>query len=138
VPNYRINLLSPAAIENGDFAKFNTELGLVLGYIKNSRNKDALRELMKGDKRYSSVSAESVELINVVTDSGLEIGSREERVDMCQAIRDIRQEGVDEGMQQGMVKALGDLVRDGVLTLAEASARAGLTAKEFKARLAEL
>ena len=57
---------------------------------------------------------------------------------LCQAIQDIRQEGVDEGMQQGVIKTLADLVRDGVLTRAEASSRAGLSQEEFEAKSAEL
>ena len=57
---------------------------------------------------------------------------------LCQAIQDIRQEGVDEGMQQGVIKTLAGLVRDGVLTRAEAASRAGLSQDEFEARSAEL
>ena len=53
---------------------------------------------------------------------------------LCQAIQDIRQEGVDEGV----VMALAGLVRDGVLTRAEAASRAGLSQDEFEARSAEL
>ena len=148
--NYRVNLLSPASLGEGDLGRFATELGLVLGYIRYAGDKDALREFDAGDDRFRSVDVESADLINELTDSKLAISHGEERVDMCQAIKDIRQEGVDEGMElgfkqgvrqgvaQGTLNILGDLVRDGVLTLADASSRAGLTPEEFQARLTAL
>ena len=56
---------------------------------------------------------------------------------MCKAIEDMRREAMDEGRRQGeregMLAALDGLVRDGVITLAEAARRAGLTPEEFAA-----
>ena len=73
-------------------------------------------------------------------DSCPSIGPGEETVDMCKAIEDMRREAMDEGMRdgrrQGMLAALDGLVRDGVITLAEAARRSGLTAEEFAAELA--
>lgn len=66
----------------------------------------------------------------------------EESVDMCQAILDIRQEGVDEGVLQGRrevaVAVLAGLVPDGVLTSTDAAERAGLSPEEFCTQAAAL
>ena len=138
VADYRINLVSPAFIADADFDKFATELGLVLGYSKYQKDKNALWKFVTANERFRNVGSESVGLINLLTDSRIEVAKGKEGVDMCQAIQDIRQEGVDEGVQQGVVMALAGLVRDGVLTRAEAASRAGLSQDEFEARSAEL
>ena len=60
---------------------------------------------------------------------------------MCKAIEDMRREAMDEGRREGrrdgrregMLAALDGLVRDGVITLAEAARRTGLTPEEFAA-----
>ena len=49
----------------------------------------------------------------------------------------MRKEAMDdgrlEGERDGMLRAFSGLVRDGVITLAEAASRVGLTAEEFAA-----
>ena len=117
-----------------DFGKFRTELGLVLGYIGHANDKDGLADYVAGEKRFRSVEAESVELINVLTDSKLEVKSGEGVVDVCKAIEDMRTEAKSEGMKQGMIDTLASLVRDGVIPLSDAAARAGLTPDEFVAQ----
>lgn len=49
-----------------------------------------------------------------------------------------RAEGRTEGMKQGTLQALWSLVKDGLLTMEVAAARAGLTEKEFQARATAL
>ena len=84
------------------------------------------------------MEAESVELINVLTDSKLEVKSGEGMVDVCKAIEDTRteakSEGMKQGMKQGMIDTLASLVRDGVIPLSDAAARTGLTPDEFVAQ----
>ena len=140
-PDYHINLISPASMNEDDFCRFETDLGLVLEYIRYSKDKEKLNSLIAGDVRFTNVDAETARLINVLTDSRLEIGPGEETVDMCKAIEDMRKEAMDEGRREGrrdgrregMLAALDGLVRDGVITLAEAARRSGLTAEEFAA-----
>lgn len=55
--------------------------------------------------------------------------------DMCKSMEDMRDkawlEGKTEGKAEGMFEAMYTLVQDGILTLAEAAKRAGLTEREF-------
>ena len=41
------------------------------------------------------------------------------------------------GEDKGKIKTLAGLVKDSILTLSEAAARAGMTEAEFKAKMAE-
>lgn len=46
-----------------------------------------------------------------------------------------RQEGLSQGMEQGGIKTLYDLVCDGIMTVEDAAARKNLTPEEFKEKL---
>ncbi len=49
-----------------------------------------------------------------------------------------KEEGRAEGEARGILKTLAGLVRDGILSVVDAASRAGLTEKEFTARMAAL
>ena len=112
VPDYKVNIVEPSAMEEGEFHKFRTELGLVLGYIKHAGNKDALACYVEGDQRFRNIGAQSAHLINVVTDSEFKLEPGKERVDMCQAIKDMKAESYESGRadeRRHMSKAIRDI-----------------------------
>ena len=80
------------------------------------------------DTAFKSVSRKTADMVNVVTNSNLHYNDGEERVDMCEAIEGIRNEGIEEGF----LKALIGLVKDGILTIADAAKRANMTVPEFE------
>ena len=43
VPDYKVNLIAPALIEDEDFGKFQSSLKEVLSFIKYARDKDELK-----------------------------------------------------------------------------------------------
>ena len=175
VDNYHLHLIAPAEIADSDFVKFHTELSLAFKFIRESKSKQGLMELIYNDASFRSVSKKTVDLVNAVTKSNIRYDSREEHIDMCKAIEgiinDARAEGMEQGitrgmekgMEKGMAKGLEQgmekgmakgmekgleqgilhtligLVKDGILTLADAAKRAGMTVPEFeeKARLLE-
>ena len=53
---------------------------------------------------------------------------------MKKALRIEHQEAREEGRQEGRLQTLSDLVKEGILTLAEAAKRAGLPVSDFKTR----
>ena len=55
---------------------------------------------------------------------------------MKKALRTERQEGRQEGRREGGLEMLHSLVADGILTVADAARRAGLTPSEFQSKLA--
>ncbi|MBQ8135665.1 MAG: hypothetical protein IJ192_14905 [Clostridia bacterium] len=81
-------------------------------------------------------------MIRIVTNSDIHIDKRKERIDMCQALEemkaDARAEGIAlgkaEGEVKGFLKALASLVKDGILTLSDAAKRANMTVDEFESQ----
>ena len=138
VDNYYLHLIAPADISDDDFGRFHTELRAALKYVKYSKDKKRLDEVLHEDSTYQRISRKTADMINIVTGSKLKYNPGEERVDMCKAIEDMRaeakNEGMKQGMKQGMIDTLASLVRDGVIPLSDAAARAGLTPDEFVAQ----
>ena len=62
-----------------------------------------------------------------------------EEYDMCQAIRELiedgRQEGISEGRLEGRLDTLTELVKEGLLKIEEAAKRMNLTVEEFSQRM---
>lgn len=117
VADYHLNLVSPATVGKGGFLRFETELGLVLGYIRYSGDRDLLADYVDRERRFRSVGAQSVELINALTDSRLEVPQGGETVDMCKAIEDMREDARNEGIEQGARETLLSNVRSMVKNL---------------------
>ena len=138
IPDYKLNLITPADIADTDFTKFHTELSPVLKYLKYSRSKDKLNEVVHIDPVYRCLDRDSAEIINIVTGSNLSIEEGKESIDMCQAIEEMRAESRAEGEAKGILKTLVRLVKDGILTLSEAAKRANMTVEDFEKQSANL
>ena len=146
VEDYHIHLITPADIEDEDFSKFHTELSLALKYIKYSKNKKKLRQIVNEDSAYKTVSRRTADMVNIVTNSNLKYDEGEERVDMCEAIEGIRndaliegrEEGIEIGVEKGVLKTLFGLVKDGLLSLSVAAERANMTVEEFETKAAQI
>ena len=142
VSDYKLNLLAPAEIPDDEFSKFHTELNLALKYVKYSKNKNKLTEMIQEDAAYKSVSRKTADMLNIVTSSGLHYKDREERVDMCEAIEGIRNdaraegkaEGKAEGRGEGILDTLISLVKKGRLTLSQAAEEANMSISEFESK----
>jgi len=134
IPDYHINLIAPAEIADEDFAKFHTELSQALKYVKYSKDKKKLRQMVQNDTMYRTISRRTADMVNIVTGSNLHYTVGEERVDMCEAIEGIRAEGKEEGRMEGVLSTLASLVKDGILTLADAAERANMSVSEFKSK----
>ena len=51
---------------------------------------------------------------------------------MCKAIEDMRNDSIAIGEAKGILSALLSLVKDGILTVADAAKRANMTVAEFE------
>ena len=148
VPNYRLNLISPSRLKQGDFKKFSTNLGGILKYIKYSGDMD---QLAKHAAELPLFEPDEAALINLITKSDLQYEVKDGKVDMCEAIRQMRvqseakgrtegrnegrAEGRAEGLMEGKLETLAELVKDNILTVAEAAKRANMTIKEFEKKI---
>ncbi len=91
VQDYKINLIAPAAIEDGDFGKFKTTLKEVLEFIKYSRDADKLDELVESDEDFRQLGRDEVDLLNACVNAKLDVNESEEVLDVCKAIEDLQE-----------------------------------------------
>ena len=89
--NYKLNLISPADMEEDEFEKFRTELGYVMKLIKH-QSEDAGELIIREGHR--KISAETAHFLNAAMKLNLEYEVEPGGVDMCKAMekRDQRKE----------------------------------------------
>lgn len=87
IPDYFINLIAPANIDDDDFGKFNTDLGLAMKVIKYQRH-GAVEIIQQTNHR--KIDRGTAEFLNKVANLNLVYDEPEEEgeVDMCQAMED--------------------------------------------------
>ena len=108
LPDYEINLISPNEID--DFSDFDSDLGVVLSYIKASVDKKELRNLTSSDERFRRVERDAFHVLNEATDSKLKMIVKEGKIDVCTAIKEIREEGIEEGIDQSRVESIKNIM----------------------------
>lgn len=133
IKDYEINLIDPVAIGKDNFDKFMTELREVLLYIKYSKDKVNLYNVVKNDKGFESVPNEAISLINTLTGSNLKINEMKEESNMCEAIEGIK----EDSRKEGEFKALFRLIEDGIITIKQAAKSLNISEKAFKKQLSE-
>ena len=113
IPDYRINLVAPAELQENEYRKFHTPLGQVIEYIRVSRDKDKLDQLIQKDPRYSRMDRDSANLINAVTNSKLTYPEEGDEIDMCKAIDDMRADAKAEGIEEGRAEGRAVGIEEG-------------------------
>jgi hypothetical protein len=101
VNDYKINLISPAALRDEEFGHFHTSMRQVLSYIKYSKQAEKLEELVKKDRGFSHLDREAAEVIGICTGADIKVDEGKETVDMCQAIVDMKRHSFEDGMKRG-------------------------------------
>ena len=136
VPNYWLNLIDPHAISNENFGKFRTELRNVMKFVKYSGSQSELVHMMNEDETFHDLSWDTANTINAVTGSQINLPEREERVDMCKAIEQIRNDSVLEGEKKGAINTAFEIAKrmidSGNLPLAEIAVYTGLSLEEVQ------
>lgn len=151
VADYRINLLEPATMTDADIAKLQTDLKDVFYFIKYSRDKEKLQELIENNEDFHRMKKSTAEVIRTVADADIDFPEGEERIDMCLAIEQMRKEseaiglakgksegkleGRLEGRLEGKLNTLFELVKCGFLTVRQAASNAGLSEDRFTAEM---
>ena len=87
IPNYSINLIAPARIDDEDFCKFNTDLGLAMKVIKYQKT-SAVEIIQQTNHR--KIDRGTAEFLNRVVNLNLvyQEPAEEGEVDMCKAMED--------------------------------------------------
>ena len=66
IPNYRINLLAPFDMDDGDFGKFQTSLAECLQFVKYSNDTADLRCIIEKNPKFQHLNKSAAELINAI------------------------------------------------------------------------
>lgn len=133
VPNYRINLIDPARMSVSDFAKLETSLRDVMGYIKYSKDKEQMSVFLSGNI-HSTVEREAAMVIKAITKTPINIPEGTEEINVCEAIEAM----VKESQEKGKLELLIGLVKDGLLTIRDAAARLNMSEDEFRDAMKKL
>lgn len=102
VPDYKINLISPAEMSDKEIGKFKTNLREVLFYIKYCKDKEKLRSLVANTPGFRSLDIKATRLLNTLTGSKLKFSKKEEVVNMRYAIDEIAEDAKNEGITIGI------------------------------------
>lgn len=85
IPNYPINLISPANMSDNDFEKFHTDLGLAMKVYKYL--KAGVVEVIEATN-HEKIDRDTALFLNTTAKLGLEFDEKEEAIDMCKAMED--------------------------------------------------
>ncbi|HCI22994.1 MAG TPA: hypothetical protein DFK11_00570 [Lachnospiraceae bacterium] len=132
IPDYRIKLIDPAGIDSDEMDKFHTSLREVLSYIKYSKDADKLAEYMNHNQRMEHLEVGAAQVIKEVTNTKFQIPKGMEEVNMCEAIEVLMKRSETEGITQGKLSLLKELVDDGTLTMEAAAGKVNMSVEEFK------
>lgn len=145
--DYRLHLLDPGRIPQKEFKKFASSLWEVLNYIKYSKDEKGLARLLAEDERLKALEAGAARVIETITHTDFAIDEKTEVVDVCQAVEDMMKTreqkgrelgeeiGRKQGQQQGSLNTLIQLVRKGLLSVADAASEAGLSCEAFEQQM---
>lgn len=115
VPDYRLNLLSPDKIADGDFSKFHTDVGLAFQFIKhmNDNNMDWINE----NKNFEQVERDTADFIQAVTGTKMQFDKNDEVVNMCKAWENSMNQARKEEKESTIVENMRKMVKNSNMTL---------------------
>ena len=132
--DYKLNLIVPAEIKEEDFPKLHSDLNPLFRFLKHTGSESQLVADFPSDSLFRFLDKTTVDMINVFTDANIPYTQNEERVDMCQAILDIKAHAEAKGVEKGTLNVLTNLIAKGILTVREAAEEANMTVAEFCAK----
>lgn len=101
LPDYKVNLIAPNQMSEEEIGEFHTALKEIMLFIKYSNDKQKLEEITNKDEKFKHLECDAVDVLNIVTNSNMKYDSKKEAVDVCVAMKEIREEGVEIGRIEG-------------------------------------
>lgn len=120
INNYKLHLIAPAHLTDGEIVKFKSSLREVMLFIKYSKDRTNLQRVLKeNEERFREVERRAVDVIEAITHTGLKYKEEEANIDMCQAIEEMKMEAERDGEERG--QRIGE--KNGELKKAKEAAR---------------
>ena len=85
VPDYKINLLEPAALRDEDLAKFTSDFGRVMEFLQCANDKQRMQQLLQDGSPFESISTSAALVLNSCANMKIRINQNKESTDMCKA-----------------------------------------------------
>ena len=140
VSDYKLNLIAPEHMSDEEIDQFQTSLREVMLFIKHSKDRAKLNEMVQKDERFKNMDRSAARVVSRVTGIEFEEDEEEEKVDMCQALREMMEEANNEGMQKGALEKAKEtaerMLQKGRFSYEEIAELTSLTVEEVQ-KLAE-
>ena len=135
IVDYPLYLIAPAQMDDADFSKFRTSLGPVLKFIKYSKEKNKIKQLLTEDA-YKHLDCMAAKVLRSCTHIKLELDEKKEEINMCQAIDELIEDGRMEGQAEGRMnerKVIAlKLLKEPAFTLTKIEELTGLSEQEVE------
>lgn len=135
VPDYKINLLAPASIEDEDFGKFQSSLKEVLSFIKYASDKDELKKVLDADESFRHLGREEVDVLNACVGAKIAVKEGEEAIDVCLAIQQMNEEAAQKERVSTLLQSIKNLMDNLGLTAEQAMNAMGVSETDRKSIL---
>ena len=142
---HRVNIINPAEIE--DLSSLEESLQMVFGMLKYRKDLQGLKTYVEKNREYfSDIDEESYRAAKMMLGAESywkDIKSKKENggMDMCKALEDLRQEGIDIGIERGMKlgeeRGVEQGVEIGVTNFIEAFQEMGMSYEDKVRKLQE-
>lgn len=142
---HRVNIINPAEIE--DLSSLEESLQMVFGMLKYRKDLQGLKTYVEKNREYfSDIDEESYRAAKMMLGAESywkDIKSKKENggMDMCKALEDLRQEGIDIGIERGMKlgeeRGVEQGVEIGVTNFIEAFQEMGMSYEDTVRKLQE-
>lgn len=135
VPDYKVNLIAPASIEDEDFGKFQSSLKEVLSFIKYARDKDELKKVLDADESFRHLGREEVDVLNACVGAKIAVKEGEEAIDVCLAIQQMNEEAAQKERISTLLQSIKNLMDNLGLTAEQAMNAMGISEIDRKSIL---
>ena len=121
--------------------EFQTSLREVMLFIKHSKDKTKLNEMVQKDDRFKRMDRSAARVVSSVTGVEFKVDEEEEKVDMCQALKEMMEEANCEGREAGRQEGAQDeriamarrMLQEGGLSIDFIARMTGLLPEEVQA-----
>ena len=134
VPDYRINLFSPAEIKDEELNKLQSNLREVMLFIKYAKDKQKLKELTSENSSFQSLELKAARVIDSITGINLRFTETERSVNICQAVQEMCDDARAEGHTQGLQDQLYSL-RNACCRIPGSRRRISVDSQDFHLRM---
>ncbi len=105
IQDYELTIINPLTMEDEEFDKFSTDLGIVLKLIKYSSNKKMLLNMTQGEENFGILSRQGARVLCASIGFDMDITEDEmEGKKMCKALAELIEDGKNEGKEIGIAE----------------------------------